>query len=1060
MSLPSKARKTKGGDNSQTSGKTVKSSDSKQDASKQSDKSQPTAEQMRIAQIIDTKTEDPFLKEKLKQVMDATQKSIDDAYTALHDCDNDPNKAVNYLLEGIESEWSTSSKKKKNRTSSDKVAKEKEQPPQEVPAEEDSWDTSANSKPTVGNKGAPPRGRGRGFRGGRGSNSSNFQNNEPSERGRRGKVLNGPSRGRGNRGRMQTRGFGRGRAGFRRPIETWDPQRPMSSSLNHDTNSEDWDNEEYTGSLANSQIYTSSGTGTTPPAMNNSNSNSTSPNEYDKKNQIPIDSNSVKPVNNIAHKQQNELSSLSIPYKQYPSIPAMPEPAITPPMGVRSPPMGANLIMLPPRTDRPPISNQEMRMQRPRPKIPPPSKIPSTAVEMPPDSVENNIGLLDVQFGAMELNEASADSVQVSPPSPHHSPSPATSEKLLPHQAVATTDPLLLNETSFSPVRNNGTTSLSQISDLTAKVPDVTSSLYQESSYQVPYSKTAQQSPSVYSSTYSTGQKAWLNISTGSEETPGEDATHEPEEWKLLTSTATPISVPFNDFESVDNEVAMRTVLNSAGQQLPVDEQHEQEEQEEEVITPPSRTEVNSTSSIIYSTSSSQSTYSSSTGGVYGGISSSYPQYQYNNYPSQQNQSLPILTNSSNSYQSALGNLQYGSNTQSVYGTSGLPTPSYTAPYQTYNSTVQHNHKQTLLSSSSSNSKEFETTQPSVNLSSISHSGSINPTPTLLSASQTTPTSKPTSMSSMGKSTVVANMPTGVPPLVGTQYTIMGQGGIPYFQQPMYYEDLQLMPQQRLPPHLSTGYYEMGYPASTTREGVQYNMNDGRFARADNTSPVQASSISQQSGSQAHQQPMMNPTALPQAYAYFYGGSAMIPGNFQYGAPAIYPVAAGGTTSGHGNTNSGVYGKGPNNFTGNYGGNYENNQGSSSGTTADFKTSTSTGPKSQATQSANPSSNSDLVNMYSKSLSKSYEKQGFHCATPPPFNLGSQNSGMGPGGGYPQHLFIPAMTPHHNTTTLMHQPIHQDGSNTMSGRSQGGNQQPKVVMTKANYSSSTYWTQN
>lgn len=36
---------------------------------------------------------------------------------------------------------------------------------------------------------------------------------------------------------------------------------------------------------------------------------------------------------------------------------------------------------------------------------------------------------------------------------------------------------------------------------------------------------------------------------------------------------------------------------------------------------------------------------------------------------------------------------------------------------------------------------------------------------------------------------------------------------------------------------------------------------------------------------------MMNPTAMPPAYAYFYGGSAaMIPGNFQYGAPTIYPV--------------------------------------------------------------------------------------------------------------------------------------------------------------------------
>lgn len=36
------------------------------------------------------------------KVMDATQKSYDEAYTALHDCDNDPNRAVNLLIEGIE----------------------------------------------------------------------------------------------------------------------------------------------------------------------------------------------------------------------------------------------------------------------------------------------------------------------------------------------------------------------------------------------------------------------------------------------------------------------------------------------------------------------------------------------------------------------------------------------------------------------------------------------------------------------------------------------------------------------------------------------------------------------------------------------------------------------------------------------------------------------------------------------------------------------------------------------------------------------------------------------
>jgi hypothetical protein len=58
---------------------------------------------------------------------------------------------------------------------------------------------------------------------------------------------------------------------------------------------------------------------------------------------------------------------------------------------------------------------------------------------------------------------------------------------------------------------------------------------------------------------------------------------------------------------------------------------------------------------------------------------------------------------------------------------------------------------------------------------------------------------------------------------------------------------------------------------------------------------------------------------------------------------------------------------------------------------------------------------------------QSYEKQGFHSGTPPPFNLpGSQNTPMGPSGAYAPHLFIPAMAPQqHHSTPLMHQPLHQ-----------------------------------
>jgi len=55
---------------------------------------------MRLAQIIDSRSEDPDMKNKIKQVMDATRKSEDEVCTALHDCDNDLDRAVNMLLEG------------------------------------------------------------------------------------------------------------------------------------------------------------------------------------------------------------------------------------------------------------------------------------------------------------------------------------------------------------------------------------------------------------------------------------------------------------------------------------------------------------------------------------------------------------------------------------------------------------------------------------------------------------------------------------------------------------------------------------------------------------------------------------------------------------------------------------------------------------------------------------------------------------------------------------------------------------------------------------------------
>lgn len=67
--------------------------------------------------------------------------------------------------------------------------------------------------------------------------TTNTQNNDTNDRIKKNtKVLNGPGliRGWGGRARPHSRGYGRGRGMFRRPMETWDPQRSVSTNLNHD----------------------------------------------------------------------------------------------------------------------------------------------------------------------------------------------------------------------------------------------------------------------------------------------------------------------------------------------------------------------------------------------------------------------------------------------------------------------------------------------------------------------------------------------------------------------------------------------------------------------------------------------------------------------------------------------------------------------------------------------------------------------------------------------------------------------------------------------------------
>lgn len=1152
----------KGGKNNKTDtnlAKTKTEASSKTDPPKSSEKVQPTAEQMRIAEIMDTRSEDPSLKEKIKEVMDLTQKSELEVMSAFMDNDNDANLAVNSLLEGTKNEWSTSVvKKKKNRTAS--TTKSETVVNNHVGGEAEDWDSpgdtgtvtagghgrgqSQNDRERPRQRGSgPPRMRGRGSldnRGWRGrenkENERNLEEGASGERGNRrgGRMSNGPGRsGRGGRGggRLGPRTFqsrDKSGQGFPRSIDTWNnPSTDENSGEKMENwtdfpSPEDWDNEEYTGSLADSKVFTpSSGpepsstaagetsigdnsdvtsscsnaatatpvqahvleaqqTTSKPSQLSSSpvgvNTLTSAQSQYF--NQITQASESFKSAVGLGGTTAHTLPSQQGPPQQQNAYPATQSPNLaytatsvaytSSNYGVTVNSYNSSHI----------IDKNSVPKSKPvqRTRIQSSSKIPSSAVEMPPgDTVNSGIGFLDVQFGGLEFGSSDSGGLETStgtenttptPPVPTSAPAPsvgAASSAQTPAVAVVSVVDAYATSVSNTPQQTSIASALAQTQKLTMGE----SMLHTETAVSSGYG--ASQGTARSASTVSSSALTELSNTT--------------------SKTSATVDVPLA-YGSVSEQnsiyqtpTAYQKTTAASSYQPSVSTYNSSN-----YSTPQQVTSTNSG----YSSSQSSGYTSSSAAATNSGYGSStvqntpsvnsYP--NANSYGGSQQTSYPYQ-----SYPTASGGYQGGGQgypPQSVYGaTAGTAYPyqnSYPANTPASASTQQNHKITTGLGASSSKDSQYESgTVSNVTIPSVT---TVSATPSLgLSAtSQTAVSTKVTAMSTGSKSGVVPSIPPGVPQMLGTQY-IMSQGGLPYFhQQPVYsFEDLQML-QQRIPPHMNcvmqtTSYYDMAFQQAPTslatgRDGsltsVAYSMSDGRFGRADNNASPVPSTLSQQNATQTHQQPMINP-ALPPGYAYVYGN--MIPGNFQYGAPTIYPMAPTAATGGHGNSNSGQY-KGPGGYgsAGGYSSGYEagatdySKVGAGAGAYTGAPTQTKTGTGVGGTPAgANPSSTStDLAaNMYSKShaaLSKvnSYDKQSFHSATPPPFNLtNSQNTGLAPSGAYPPHLFIPPMAPHqqHHSAALMHQPLHQDGGSNTGPRSQTSSQ-PNKAGTKQNYSPS------
>uniref|UniRef100_A0A452RYM8 Ubiquitin associated protein 2 n=1 Tax=Ursus americanus TaxID=9643 RepID=A0A452RYM8_URSAM len=323
------------------------------------------------------------------------------------------------------------------------------------------------------------------------------------------------------------------------------------------------------------------------------------------------------------------------------------------------------------------------------------------------------------------------------------------------------------------------------------------------------------------------------------------------------------------------------------------------------------------------------------------------------------------------------------------------------------------------------------------------------------------------------------NLPQGVPPLLHNQYLVGPGGLLPAY--PIYgYDELQML-QSRLP----MDYYGIPFATPTalaSRDGSlannPYSGDVTKFGRGDSASPAPPTTLAQpqQSQSQAHhtaQQPFLNP-ALPPGYSYtglpYYTG---VPSAFQYGPTMFVPPASAKQhgvnlstptapfqqASGYGQHS---YSAGYDDLTqGTAAGDYT--KGGYGGSSQAQNKSAGSGPGKGVSVSSSTTGLPDMTgSVYNKT--QTFDKQGFHAGTPPPFSLPSALGSTGPlaagaAPGYAPPPFLHILPAHQQPhSQLLHHHLPQDAQSGSGQRSQPSSLQPKSQASKPAYGNSPYWT--
>uniref|UniRef100_A0A674HNJ3 Ubiquitin associated protein 2 n=2 Tax=Taeniopygia guttata TaxID=59729 RepID=A0A674HNJ3_TAEGU len=444
---------------------------------------------------------------------------------------------------------------------------------------------------------------------------------------------------------------------------------------------------------------------------------------------------------------------------------------------------------------------------------------------------------------------------------------------------------------------------------------------------------------------------------------------------------------------------------------------------------------------------------------------------------SQHMAALPTLPQSSDLASSSLSQLS-----------SSLPNHQTSlSPASVLSSGTSHVHTSIENTTSLQPSTTFSTASTSATSTTssvVSMTSSMNTTNSLglsvTSVSIPAATTRAAPLMSSGKAP--PNLPQGVPPLLHNQY-IVGPGGLlPAY--PIYgYDDLQML-QSRLP----MDYYGITFPAPATLTGRDgslannpYSGDVTKYGRGDTASPAPATTLAQpqQNHTQTHhttQQPFLNPT-LPPGYSYtglpYYAGMPGVPSAFQYGPTMFVPPASAKQHGVNLNTASTPFQQTSGYSQHGYGAGYDDlsqgtapgdySKGGYSGSSQAQNKSAGTGPgKGVSVTSSNTGVPDISGSVYNKT--QTFDKQGFHAGTPPPFSLPSALGSTGPlnpgaAPGYAPAPFLHILPAHQQPhSQMLHHHLQQDGQGGSGQRNQPSTMQQKSQATKTTYGTSPYWT--